>query len=151
MTAEELKNRMAGLAPEAQVTQGKQYVEVAVPADRLHPLAVTLKNDDDLGFDYLICLTGADFPEHMMLYYHLESTVHKHMIVLKAKIMTRTHPEVESVWDIWRTAEFHECEVFDLLGIRFTNHPDLRRLFLADDWGFPLRKDYVDEVRIVDR
>ena len=61
----------------------------------------------------------------------------------------RQHPQFDSVSDIWKTADFHEREVFDLLGIRFSNHPDLRRLFLDNSWGFPLRKDYVDDINIV--
>ena len=59
------------------------------------------------------------------------------------------HPHFDSVSDIWKTADFLEREVYDLLGIKFTNHPDLRRLFLDNSWGFPLRKDYVDDINIV--
>jgi NADH-quinone oxidoreductase subunit C len=55
------------------------------------------------------------------------------------------------VSDLWKTADFHEREVYDMLGVKFNNHPDLRRLLLWEGWGYPLRKDYVDEVRIVDR
>jgi len=83
--------------------------------------------------------------------YHLESTVHNTVLVLKTKTLSRINPVLPTVCDIWQTAEFHEREVFDLLGIRFKGHPDMRRLFLSEEWGFPLRKDYVDEVRIVDR
>ena len=71
------------------------------------------------------------------------------MVVLKVKTSDRENPEFHSVTEIWRTAEFHEREVYDLLGIKFTGHPDLRRLFLDSSWGFPLRKDYVDDINIV--
>ena len=60
-------------------------------------------------------------------------------------------PGIDTVSDVWSSAEFHEREVYDLLGVQFTNHPDLRRLFLDDDWGFPLRKDYRDDINIIER
>jgi len=83
--------------------------------------------------------------------YHLNSTQHKHYIVLKVKTDDRVNPNFDTVCDIWRTAEFHERETYDMFGIRFNNHPDLRRIFLEEDWkGYPLRKDYVDEVNIVE-
>jgi NADH:ubiquinone oxidoreductase subunit C len=72
------------------------------------------------------------------------------MLVVKTKLESR-EPVVDSVSDIWKTAEFHEREIFDLFGIRFLNHPDLRRLFLEDDYGFPLRKDFSDESRMIVR
>ncbi|MDD5696212.1 MAG: NADH-quinone oxidoreductase subunit C [Bacteroidales bacterium] len=151
MNSEELKELILSWEPEAEVSLGKQFPEVMVPHDKLRNLANELKENPATAFDYLICLTGADFEDHMKVIYHLESTVHRHVIVLKTKTLSRIHPVLPTVCDIWKTAEFHEREVFDLLGIRFKDHPDLRRLFLSDDWGFPLRKDYVDEVRIVDR
>jgi len=74
------------------------------------------------------------------------------MMAAKVIIADRQNPEVPTVSDLWQTADLHEREIFDLFGIKFTNHPDLRRLFLDDDWvGFPLRKDYVDTVNIVER
>jgi NADH:ubiquinone oxidoreductase subunit C len=68
--------------------------------------------------------------------------------VLKTRTSDRENPLVDSVTDIWKGAELHEREAFDLLGIKFANHPDLRRLFLNSSWGFPLRKDYVDNDNI---
>jgi NADH:ubiquinone oxidoreductase subunit C len=83
--------------------------------------------------------------------YHLRSTKLGHELVLKVKTEDRENPSFDTVCDIWRTAEFHEREIFDLLGIRFNNHPDLRRMFLDENWvGYPLRKDYSDEVNIVE-
>jgi NADH:ubiquinone oxidoreductase subunit C len=81
--------------------------------------------------------------------YHLSSTTHRHTIVIKAKV-DRADARIDSVVDIWKTAEFHEREVYDLFGVRFTNHPDLRRLILTDDFeGYPLRKDYDDPVNMI--
>ena len=73
------------------------------------------------------------------------------MVVVRTRTADREHPEIDSVNDVWPTAGFHEREVYDLLGVRFNNRPDLRRLFLDDTWGFPLRKDYTDAKRIVER
>jgi NADH:ubiquinone oxidoreductase subunit C len=81
--------------------------------------------------------------------YHFTSTTHFHNIVVKAKL-DRNNPEIETVCNIWRTAEFHEREVYDLFGVKFLHHPDLRRLLLTDDWvGYPLRKDYEDPINMI--
>jgi NADH:ubiquinone oxidoreductase subunit C len=66
-------------------------------------------------------------------------------------IANRETPQVDSVYNIWKAAEYHEREIFDLLGITFRNHPDLRRFFLDESWGYPLRKDFVDEVNIIEK
>ena len=82
--------------------------------------------------------------------YHLKSSELGHMLVLKVKLEDKENPELETLCHLYRTAELHEREVYDLFGVKFLNHPDLRRLLLEDDWiGHPLRKDYVDEINIV--
>jgi len=151
MTNTELTSFITDRVPDAEVTEGKQFLTAVVPREKLHDLASALKSSPETSFDYLFCLSGVDYPEYMMIVYHLESTTHKHALVLKTKTEGRENPVVDTVCDIWRTAEAHESEVYDLLGVKFANHPDLRRLFLEDPWGYPLRKDYVDEVRIVER
>jgi NADH-quinone oxidoreductase subunit C len=151
MEFNKLKEIISQVLPGIELKETKQYPEIEVPAGQLHTVAHSLKNTNALGFDYLICLTGVDLPEGFMVVYHLESSLHKHVLVLKVRTADRENAEVDSVSDIWATAEFHEREVFDLLGVRFNNHPDLRRLFLDDDWGFPLRKDYRDEINIIER
>lgn len=145
MTNEEAKVLITAHAPDA-VFEEAQFLNATVPADKLHALAKDLRN---AGYDSLICLSGVDWKDHMMVVYHLQSRATKHVFVLKVKVADRVNPAVDTVCDIWRTAELHEREVFDLFGIKFNNHPDLRRLFLDDTWGFPLRKDYVDDVTIV--
>ena len=73
-----------------------------------------------------------------------------HCVVVKVKTSDRENPVLDTVSDIWRTAEFHEMEVFDFFGIRFNDHPNMKRLFLPPEWeGYPLRKDYEDEVNMV--
>jgi len=151
MTNDELKTVLTERFPAAEIKQGFQYVEMIVKAEDLHETAVQLKNTDETSFDFLICLTGVDYPENMAVIYHLESILHRHMMVLKVRTADRVNPAIDTVSDVWITAKYHEREAYDLLGIHFNNHTDLRRLFLEDGWGFPLRKDYVDEVRIVER
>jgi len=134
---------------EAEVKEGKQFVEVNVPASNLYKLAKRLREDENTDFDFLFCLTGVDYGNDLGVVYHIRSSKFNHSVVLKTRISDRNNPTLDSVSDIWKTADFNEREVYDLLGIRFSNHPDLRRLFLDRSWGFPLRKDYVDEINIV--
>jgi NADH:ubiquinone oxidoreductase subunit C len=139
------------LEPDSELKEGKQYAEVSIPPAKLYSLAKTLRENKQTSLDYLMCLTGVDYGSDLGVVYHLHSTQHRHTVVLKVRTSDRDKPAFDSVCDLWRTAEFHEREVFDLLGIRFNNHPDLRRLFLDSSWGFPLRKDYVDDTNIVSK
>jgi NADH:ubiquinone oxidoreductase subunit C len=147
----QLKELVSGIVPDAVFEENKQFLMVTVASNRLHQLLKSLKENATTGFDYLFCISGADFQNKLMVVYHLESTVHKHQIVLKAVAENREKPELDSIVDLYKGAELHENEIFDLFGIVFKGHPNLRRMFMPDDWnGFPLRKDYVDEVNIVD-
>jgi NADH-quinone oxidoreductase subunit C len=132
------------LDSDLEIKEGKQFTEVTVPSSKLHSLAILLKEKEKTSFDFLVCITGVDYGHDLGVIYHLRSTKHGHMIVLKVRTADREHPMFDSVSDIWKGAELHEREAFDLLGIKFANHPDLRRLFLNSSWGFPFRKDYVD-------
>lgn len=134
--------------PEASFPENTQLTEMVVPAGQIHVVAEHLIN---AGFDYLISLTAVDWKDKMMMVYHLESVKSRQLLLVKADITDRDKPIIDSVSDIWPTAIPHECEVFDLFGIRFANHPALRRLFLEDAYGFPLRKDFRDEVNIIER
>lgn len=152
MNNEELKTKISELTENAEfINEGTEFLNVIIPSESLHSVAESLNKNEDTKFDYLFCLTGVDWVTHLMVVYHLTSTVFNHTLVLKVKLTDRENPEVDTVSDIWKTAEFHEREAFDFFGIKFKNHPDLRRIFLDDDWnGYPLRKDYVDEVNIVE-
>ena len=131
--------------------ENKQFLAFLIPPGRLRELALRLKNDEDLKFDFLFCLTGVDWGKELGVVYHLSSTTYHHELELKVKTADREYPELDTIADLWNTAEFHEREVYDLLGIRFKGHPDLRRIFLEEDWvGFPFRKDYTDDVNIVE-
>jgi NADH:ubiquinone oxidoreductase subunit C len=145
----QLESFLKTIASGVEIKEGKQYLEVTVPSSSLHQLAKSLKEKEESKFDFLFCLTGVDYGTELGVIYHLRSTSYDHTVVLKTRTADRENPILDSVCDIWETAEFHEREVFDLLGIKFKNHPDLRRLFLDNSWGFPLRKDYVDDINIV--
>ena len=130
--------------------EGSQFLNITVQPELLHKLMSQLKSNVETHFDYLFCLSGVDWGEELGVVYHLESTTHRHMIVVKVQTKDRENPTFYSVCDIWATAEFHEREVFDFFGIKFNNHPNLKRLFLTEEWvGYPLRKDYVDEINMV--
>ncbi len=121
-----------------------------------------LRDEPDLRFDMLNCISGVDYFEpdpkkaakagfepHVEVVYHLSSIPHKHTLVLKVLVprwqddTPGNPPEVPSVASVWRTADWHEREVFDLSGVMFTDHPNLRRILCPEDWvGFPLRRDY---------
>ena len=151
MTAEELKAKLTELQPAATFEDGGEFTTVQVaPADWL-VLAGQLKNDPSLLLDYLFCLTCVDWKTHLTMVYHLASTKdRKRQLVVKVKL-DRNKPEVESVSHIWRTAEFHEREVYEMFGVNFLNHPDLRLLILPDGWEGknPMRKDFEDPVNMI--
>ena len=139
------------LDKDLEIKEGNQYIEVTLPPSKLYFLAKQLRDKNEAQFDYLFCLSGVDWGQDLGVVYHLRSTIYNHAIVLKTRTSDREHPQFDSVSDIWKTADFHEREAYDLLGIRFNNHPDLRRLFLDNSWGYPLRKDYVDDINIVSK
>lgn len=151
MTNEALQSLISTWIPELEFTEEKsQFLNITVQPEHLHQLMSQLKNNPETNFNYLFCLSGVDWEKEMGIVYHLESTVHRHTIVVKVKTTDRENPTFDTVCDIWYTAEFHEREVFDFFGIKFNNHPNLKRLFLTEEWdGFPLRKDYVDEINMV--
>ncbi len=147
----QLKTFISSLVADATFEETKEYLIAIVSPDELHNLAKKLKENQSTTFDYLFCLSGVDMVTYFYTVYHLTSTLHGHSLVLKAKITDHDNPSVDTVSDIWKTADFHEREAYDFFGIKFNNHPDMRRLFMPDDWnGFPLRKDYVDEVNIIE-
>jgi NADH:ubiquinone oxidoreductase subunit C len=148
MTKDELKESIIIALPTAVFDETGEWLNVQVEATEWKAMAQWLRNSV-LQMDYLFCLTCIDWKTHLTVVYHLTSTSHRIPIVIKIKL-DRQQPQVETVSDIWRTAEFHEREVFELFGVQFLHHPDLRRLILTDDFeGFPLRKDFEDPVNMV--
>lgn len=122
------------------------YCNVAPEA--MAKVAAFLKSDPEMAFNYLVCVTAVDEKEKLATIYHLESVdLHdgrlRHSMCLKAST-PRENPVTASVTHVWAAANWHERECFDMMGIKYEGHPDLRRILVDDDWsGFPLRKDYV--------
>jgi NADH-quinone oxidoreductase subunit C len=118
---------------------------LVVPSPCILAVCQLLQSDSSCYFDMLSCLTGLDNgPDAgtMEVVYNLYSIPFNAHLMIRV-VLPREKPEVPSVTSIYRTAEWHEREAFDLLGINFTGHPDLRRILLPADWeGYPLRKDY---------
>lgn len=128
-----------------EVRRFRNEVTVYVPRENLIEVARFCKTGDDMGYDYLSDLTGNDWPDRdprFEVIYQLYSMQHFTYLRLQVRV-----PEddivVPSVTGVWGTANWHERETFDLFGIRFDGHPDLRRILLSEDWeGHPLRQDY---------
>jgi len=105
--------------------------------------ATFLKNAAGLDFNYLNFLTATDYQTYFEVIYDLVSLEHNHKLVLKVKLNNREKPELASVTGVWKGADFQEREIFDLFGINFTGHPNLKRIFLWEGFqGYPLRKDF---------
>ncbi len=119
-----------------------------VQTDKIAEVAAFAKAEPALAFDNLMCLSGVDWPKEtpprLDVVYHLYSYKHDHTFVLKVQV-PRDNPRVPTVEGTWGVANWHEREAFDLFGIVFDGHSDLRRILLPDDWqGHPLRKDWED-------
>jgi len=121
---------------------------IIVDAVDLKRLMVFLHENEQLYFDSLSCLTaidsGAD-SDALELAYNLYAIPYDHHLMVKT-VISKAKPEIDSVIEVWQTANWHEREAFDLMGIKFKGHPDLRRILLPADWeGHPLRKDYQEQ------
>ncbi|HBR21154.1 MAG TPA: NADH-quinone oxidoreductase subunit C [Nitrospiraceae bacterium] len=132
-----------------EVLEAKEFREqaaVTLKKDRILEICMYLHDDSDLCFDYLVDLCGADYAgkkeKRFDVVYHLYSIKCCHAIRLKAEV-PETNPEIDSVTAVWAGANWHERECYDMFGITFNGHPDLRRILMPEDWeGHPLRKDY---------
>ena len=111
----------------------------------LMEIAHFLYSDERLYFDNLVCITALDNTDNLEVVYQFYSYPFEHSMTL-AILLSRENPIVDSLTSIWRAADWHEREAFDMIGIKFKNHPDLRRILMPADWeGFPLRKDYTTQ------
>jgi NADH-quinone oxidoreductase subunit C len=128
------------------VVEGAFDRHIEVDANAIDKVAEFLKNEAGTAFDCLSNLSGIDYPDkgHIQVVYDLYSYEHDHSLVLKVNA-DRNAPSVNTVEASWLAANWLEREVYDLLGVEFAGHSDLRRILLPDDWvGYPLRKDYVE-------
>lgn len=153
-----LETRFPGKIVGARTETKDPWIEVA--PDAIRDVCQYLKSDPDLQFDTLNDLCGADWLEsdpkkktpcspHLEVVYHISSIVKRHRLKLKVSMPRWANdvkgqlPEVPSVADVWAVADWHEREAYDLVGVRFLGHPNLRRILCPEDWeGHPLRKDY---------
>ena len=150
MTTDEIKTDWLEKYPNVSFEEGGEWLNAVVPASDWRSFAEYLRHDPRFYFDYLFCLTCVDWKTHLTMVYHLTSTVYRLNVVIKSKL-DRNKPEIETVSDIWKTANFHEREVYELFGVSFLNHPDLRLLILPEGWEGrnPMRKDYEDPINII--
>ena len=149
METEDIKAIITETVPEATFDETGEWLTAIIPSTGWKKLAGQLRYDAVCHLDYLFCATCIDWKTHLTMVYHLTSTSFRHNLVIKAKL-DRENPEIETVCDIWRTAELHEREQYELFGVKFLNHPDLRRLILTDDFvGWPLRKDFEDPINMI--
>jgi len=142
MLARKFGERVTG----ADLAAGSPYAIVA--ADAIAEVAAYCKAEPLLALDNLMCLSGVDYPKEtpprMEVVYHLFSYRHLHSFALKVQL-PRENPALPSVESVWGVANWHEREAWDMFGILFTGHSDMRRILLPDDWeGYPLRKDWQD-------
>lgn len=129
----------------SRVEEETNWPCVRVAIESLQEVAGFLRKEPALDFDYLTCISGVDYPERTPRFdvvYHFVSLTHKH--TLQAKVAVAETGVVPSLTSIWKGADWNEREVYDLLGVNFSGHPDLRRILMPEQWkGHPLRKDYV--------
>ena len=148
------ENELSGHAEEAvvkknQIVQekGLGYV-LNVDKQDLFKAASGLK---EAGFDLFLFVSGIDYPDSIKLTYRVYSTKmrNKFGVMIKTEV-PKSNPVIDSLVPLWSAADWHERETYDLYGVQFTGHPDLRRIFMPEDWvGYPLRKDYSDDHMIV--
>jgi NADH-quinone oxidoreductase subunit C len=141
LSSREIAGHLSGKFPGAIEEAGKD--SVLVKSDFLVPVAAYLKDTDSLKFAYLNYITAVDYYSYFEVVYQLTSLEYNHSVILKTRCYGRDNPSVPSVTGLWQGADFQEREIFDLMGIRFEGHPNLKRIFLWDGFpGYPLRKDW---------
>jgi NADH-quinone oxidoreductase subunit C len=118
--------------------------DLFISPDSLFPVARLLKDTPGLDFDYLVSITSSDYLDYFEVVYRLVSMKHNHSLVLKTRCYDRDNPSVPSVVQLWRGADFQEREIYDLMGVAFSGHPNLKHILLWEGFeGHPLRRDYL--------
>lgn len=141
----EIGQKLRERFPESTVVEDPANpLALKVSAGNYKDIASFLKEEPELDFDYLEFQTCTDRPpEHLDFLAYFYSYQHRHRVALKV-VMDRAYPSLPSLADLWANADWNEREVFDLFGVMFHGHPDLRRIMMPEDWeGYPLRKDYM--------
>ena len=142
LSGKEIAGKLREKYPESILESSKDAIVVG--SDSLLEVASFLKTSPELAFDYLTSVTAVDRYDHLEIVYHLTSLEHNHSLVLKTRCYNRDEPAVPSVVSLWQGADLQEREIYDLMGIKFDGHPNLKRIFLWEGFkGYPLRKDYL--------
>jgi NADH-quinone oxidoreductase subunit C len=142
VSPEELEKTLTSHPAVASPVHFRGELTVTVKGEDLVSLAAHLKDEPALAFDFLSDLTGVEYADRFEVVYHLYSIPHSHRLRVKVRL-ERDNPTAPSVTSVWPTADWHEREAYDLLGITFSGHPNLVRILMPDDFeGHPLRKDY---------
>jgi len=142
MAGVQLASRIKELFPNA--VTGSNATDAWVEPEVLVDVARFLKETPDLDFQFLTSITAVDYIEYFELVYHLSSMRRNQSAIIKTRCFGRTEPVIASLVDVWKGAELQEREVWDLMGIRFEGHPNMKRILLWEEFpGHPLRKDYL--------
>ena len=142
LNGQDIGKKLTGLFPDSVVFSDKN--SVIVNSSALYKVADYLKNTPGLDFDYLANLTAVDYVDYFEVVYNLTSLRNNLSLTLKTRCYDRDNPVVPSLYNLWRTADYQEREAYDLMGIIFKGHPNLKRLFLWEGFpGYPLRRDYL--------
>ncbi len=142
LSGKEITGKLEEKFPGSIVESGQDYI--VVKTDSLLPILASLKDTAEFHFDYLNFVTAVDYYDYFEVVYQLSSLEHNHSVVLKTRCYDRENPVLPSVIGLWQGADFQEREIYDLMGIGFEGHPNMKRIFLWDGFqGHPLRKDYL--------
>ncbi len=140
--ARELGERIARQIPSSVIDT--TTADVFIDRERVLDVCRFLRDDPDLWFNYLVAVTAVDYIDYFEVVYRLVSIKHNHTAVLKTRIYEREEPTVPSVVEVWKGADLQEREVYDLMGVRFEGHPNMKRIMLWEGFeGHPLRKDFL--------
>ena len=141
LDVQQLSKQIQEQFPDSVVEADGEYV--LLQSESLEKVARNCYDSPDLKLDFLSSITGVDYIDYFELIYHLVSIEHNHSLILKTRVYDRDDPKVPSLTSIWQGATLQEREVYDLMGISFTGHPDLKRIFLWEGFpGHPHRKDF---------
>ena len=141
LSGKEIAGQIEEKSPESIIESSQDYL--VVKPDSLLAVATFLKDTPGLDFNYLNFVTAIDYYDHFEVVYQLTSLEHNHSLAVKTRCYDRENPVLPSVVSLWQGADFQEREIYDLMGIRFEGHPNMKRIFLWEGFpGHPLRKDY---------
>ena len=141
LSGKEIASKLEQQFPGSIITANEDCL--VIKGESLLDIASFLKTTPDLNFDYLTSITSFDYGDYFEVAYHLTSIKHNHSLLVKVRCHEQDNPTLPSVVGLWQGADFQEREIYDLMGINFDGHPNLKRIFLWEGFkGHPLRKDY---------